>query len=466
MPSFAATLQLPASAQDAYDWHLRPGAFNRLNPPWEHVELAEPHPGVHDGATVSLRIRKGPIRIRWTLEHADVEPGRQFVDRQVKGPFGAWTHTHSFEPGDADGESVLHDEIEYEPPLGAVGKALAGGSLRSSLERLFAYRHAVTRDDLALHARYADVPRRTVAVSGSSGLIGSALCDMLTTGGHTVRRLVRRPAKTADEIQWDPQSDDAIPALNDVDVIVHLAGENIASGRWTEERKRRIRDSRIVGTSNLARSLGKLDDPPKAFISASAMGYYGPDRGAECVTEDDEPGEGFLAEVCVEWEAAADPARELGLRVAHPRIGVVLSPKGGALAKMLPAAKAGANAIIGRGDQFMSWISHDDVVSGLYALAMDDRLEGPFNLTAPQPATNEDFTRTLARVLHRPQLLRVPSGLVDTALGEMGGLLTDGACIVPKRLRDAGFAHRHSTLELALRHLLGKASRADEGLGS
>ena len=464
MSSFEATLILPVSAQDAYDWHVRPGAFGRLNPPWEHVDVVERHPGVYDGAVVKLRIRKGPVRIHWTLQHRDVEAGRRFVDEQLKGPFGSWVHTHAFDS--ANGTATLRDHIEYDPPMGALGSVFAGGTLRSSLERLFAYRHAVTRDDLALHARFAEKPRLTVAITGSSGLIGSALCDVFTTGGHTVRRLVRRPAKAEDEIQWDPQSDEAIPALNDVDVIIHLAGENIASGRWTEDRKRRIRDSRVVGTRSLAAGLHKIDDPPTAFISASAMGFYGRERGEDCLTEDDEPGESFLAEVCTAWEAAAEPARELGLRVVHARIGVVLSPRGGALAKMLPAARTGTNAIIGHGRQFLSWVSQDDVVSGFYTLAMDDGLEGPFNLTAPQPASNEDFTRSLARVLHRPQLLRVPSSAVNALLGEMGGLLTDGACIVPSRLRQAGFEFRYPTLELALRHLLGKASRADEGLDS
>lgn len=301
----------------------------------------------------------------------------------------------------------------------------------------------------------AGPPLRFV-VSGASGLVGSALTEHLTRGGHRVERLVRRAsAPGAAQVAWDPAKGTIDrEALEGADVVVHLAGESVAAS-WTAERKRAIRDSRVAGTGLLASTLADLRRPPRVLVSASAIGYYG-DRGERTVTEDSPPGTGFLAETARAWEAAAEPALEAGIRVVHPRIGMVLSAKGGALAKMLTPFRLGLGGVVGTGRQQMSWIALDDLVGVLEHLAGTDELSGPVNAAAPHPVTNREFTATLGRVLGRPTLLPLPGFMVRLLFGEMGqALLLDGARVLPTRLEASGFRFRYPRLEEALRAELG-----------
>lgn len=295
-----------------------------------------------------------------------------------------------------------------------------------------------------------------VLISGSRGLIGSALASALTGGGATVARLVRGAAKPdAARITWDPPSGEIDrAALEGFDAVIHLAGENIASGRWTAARKAKIRDSRIQGTRLLAEALSELRSPPQVFVSASAIGYYG-NRGDEVLNENSKPGTGFLAEVCQEWERAADPASGRGTRVVHPRFGMVLSPLGGALGRMLTPFRLGAGGVVGSGKQWMSWISLDDAVGALVYCLENHSLSGPVNFVAPQAVTNRDFTRTLGQVLGRPTVLPAPAFALRLALGEMAdALLLSSQRVEPARLVAAGYAFLHPGLEAALRNLL------------
>lgn len=299
-----------------------------------------------------------------------------------------------------------------------------------------------------------------VLVTGSTGLIGSALLPFLSQKGHAVTRLVRsKPRPGEAEVGWDPASGNIEKAgLEGVDWVVHLAGENIAGGRWTAERKARIRDSRVRGTRLLSESLAQLGQPPKVFVCASAMGYYG-DRGEEVLREESAPGTGFLAEVCREWEAAAQPAAEKGIRVVHLRTAMVLSPAGGALAKMLGPFKMGVGGKIASGRQYMSWIAIDDLVGVIHFALTIDALRGPVNAAAPNPVTNLEFTKTLGRVLGRPTIFPMPAFAARLAFGEMAQeLLLASTRLEPARLRSAGFKFQFPDLEGALRHLLGKAS--------
>lgn len=294
----------------------------------------------------------------------------------------------------------------------------------------------------------------TVLITGSSGFIGMAVVGHLRAQGHAVRRLVRRPPAAPDEVRWDPAGGfvDA-DGVEGASAAVHLAGEGIAEGRWTEERKRRIRESRVAGTRLLSETLAAADAPPGVLLCASAVGYYG-DRGDEPLDESSPPGAGFLPATCVEWEAAADPARRAGIRVCHLRFGVVLSPDGGALARMLPVFRLGLGGTLGDGRQFMSWVSLEDVVAAVRFLLGREELRGPVNVTAPDPVRNVDFTRTLGRVLGRPAVLRVPAPLLRLLLGELAGTLLGGARVLPARLQAAGFRFRDPELEGALRRLL------------
>lgn len=297
-----------------------------------------------------------------------------------------------------------------------------------------------------------------ILVTGSTGLIGSALVPFLTTGGHNVVRLVRsKPKPGAAEVYWDPGAGNIDTAgLEGLDAVVHLAGENIAAGRWTTAQKARIRDSRVRGTRLLCESLVRLAQPPKVLVCASATGYYG-DRGEEVLQEESPPGSGFLAEVCRAWEAATEPAVQRATRVVHLRIGVVLSRAGGALAKMLLPFRLGAGGTLGSGKQYWSWIALDDVVGAIHHALMTDALQGPVNVVAPHAVTNREFTKTLGSVLARPTLFPMPGFAVRLAFGEMADdLLLASTRVEPKQLLATGYAFRYPKLEDALRHLLGE----------
>jgi uncharacterized protein (TIGR01777 family) len=296
-----------------------------------------------------------------------------------------------------------------------------------------------------------------VLVSGSSGLIGSALVPALENGGHRVRRLTRSGGSSGDAVQWDPSAGTIDTAsLEGIDAVVHLAGENIAQGRWTPAKKAGIRDSRVNGTRLLAEAIAKMPTPPKVMISASASGYYG-DRGNELLTEESAPGNNFLAGICQEWEAAADPAREAGVRVVHPRFGIVLSTEGGALAVTLPIFKLGVGGRIGSGRQYWSWISIDDAVGAVLHALTTDSLSGPVNVTAPDPPTNAEYTKTLGHVLGRPTIFPLPAPAARIMLGEMADeLLLASQRIEPAKLKESGYEYRYPELEGAFRHVLGR----------
>lgn len=296
-----------------------------------------------------------------------------------------------------------------------------------------------------------------VVIAGASGLVGRALTEFLTAGGHAVAALVRREVRDAGrEITWDPGAERIdVAALERFgpDAAVNLSGENIA-GRWTAARKQAIRDSRIRSTTLLAATLARLERRPDVLVNASAIGFYG-DRGDEPLTEDSPAGDGFLPEVCVAWEQATSPAAEAGIRVVHLRIGVVLTPCGGALAKMLPAFRLGLGGVLGGGRQYMSWIGLEDLVRVIHFALLYGLCRGPINAVAPNPVTNREFTRTLGRVLRRPTFLPAPAFAIRLMLGEMGQrLLLEGQRVTPQRLLARGFEFRTPELEAALRHEL------------
>lgn len=293
-----------------------------------------------------------------------------------------------------------------------------------------------------------------VLVSGSSGLVGSALIEHLGPG-HEIARLVRSEPRSRGEFRWDPMAGELDPAaLEGVDAVVHLAGETVA-GRWTDDKKRRIRDSRVRGTRLIAESIAARSDRPQVLVSTSAIGYYG-DRGDEPLVEDSAPGEGFLADVVREWEAAADPARTAGVRVVHPRLGIVQSARGGALRTQLPLFRLGLGGRVGSGRQYVSWVAIDDVVRAIEHVILAEHLSGPVNVTAPEPVTNAEYAKTLGRVIGRPAVLPAPAPAVRLALGEFSGEVLNGQRVLPERLRADGFEFRLPRLEEALRHVLGR----------
>jgi hypothetical protein len=292
-----------------------------------------------------------------------------------------------------------------------------------------------------------------ILVSGVSGPIGAALLPSLKTRGYEVTRLVRGPATSQDQISWDPAKPIDPKLVTGFDAVIHLAGESIV-GRWTKSKKVKIRDSRVAGTSNLAEALAQAKDKPQVFVSSSAIGYYG-DRGNEVLNEQSKPGVGFLPDVCREWEAATQAAASAGIRTVRMRTGVVLSPKGGALGKMLTPFKLGVGGKIGDGQQWMSWIDVQDMVGAIHHILNKDLLQGPVNMVAPRPVTNAEFTKTLGDVLSRPTLLPMPAFAVKLAFGEMGEtVLLGGQRVEPTQLVMSGYPFRFNNLRASLENSL------------
>ncbi|MCP4014119.1 MAG: TIGR01777 family protein [Phycisphaeraceae bacterium] len=454
--TFRCESGMRVSKTEVADWHFRAGALDRLLPPWQDVRVIEDSGPLRAGVETVLSVPIAPfVRKRWRARIEEAVPGERFIDVQVSGPFGAWHHRHEFFETEGDASSSrLRDSIAYRMPMGPLG-GLGAGLVRRDLAKMFRYRHYRTAADLQRHADAGDLAPQTVVITGGSGLIGTQLTAFLRTGGHVVRHLVRRtPDAGAGEYRWDPARGEIDAAAFDgADAVVHLAGAGIADRRWTPERMKLIRDSRVDGTRLIAETLAAMTTPPSVFVSTSAVGFYG--NRSERVDESSAAGEGFLPEVSVAWEDAADAARKAGIRVVHPRIGVVLTPKGGALQKMIPPFKLGAGGPLGSGRQGLSWIGMDDLLGVLHRLVIDDRYEGPVNATAPEPVDQRTFAKALGRVLRRPAIAPMPGFAAKILFGRMAGpLLLEGVEATPTVLTDHGFRFETPDLESCLRLLL------------
>ena len=433
-------LTVPEQPEVVFDWHRRPGAFARLVPPWQPVRIVQEAEDLASGTAV-LRL---PAGRRWVAHHLSEEyvAARSFADRLISRPFVlpvSWHHRHDFETV-GHGTAVI-DRVTTNLP-------------RRILQPMFAFRHRQLADDLAAHRLTAGSPRLTVAVTGTSGLVGAALTAFLSTGGHTVVRLVRHQPTTPDERAWDPEAPNAA-VLAGVDAVVHLAGHSIA-GRFTPEHKERIRSSRIEPTRLLATAAATAG--VSAFICASAIGFYGAERGAEELTEDAAPGDDFLAGVVGDWEEAALSSASSQMRVVTVRTGIVQSPRGGALRLQRPLFAAGLGGPMGSGDQWQSWIGIDDLVDVYHRALTDPRLAGPINAVAPNPVRQRDYAAALSHTLHRPTVLPTPSFGPQLLLGRQGAreLAFADQKVIPNRLQEIGHHFRFADIDDALRHLLGR----------
>jgi uncharacterized protein (TIGR01777 family) len=351
---------------------------------------------------------------------------------------------------------ALAEELELVLPGGARSEAWLQRRA-TDWERVARFRAGRAQRDLARHAAVGLAPQ-SIAVSGATGLLGRQLSAFLEAGGHRVRRLVRRVRPPgARDIYWDPERGEIETSeLEGLDAVIHLAGEGVADGRWTEERRRRIRASRVDGTRLLAQSLVELQRPPRTLVCASAIGIYG-DRGDAWVDVASKPGGGFLAEVVEAWEAAAQPARAHGVRVVQLRFGMLLSARGGALGRMLPAFRLGLGGPLGSGGQFVSWLSLEDALSLVLQALRDERMAGPLDAVSPRPVTQRELAATLGRVLGRPARMPMPGALLRGALGQMAQEMLLGSTRVrPSTLESLDFAFEHPDLESALRCELGR----------
>lgn len=433
LTTFERRSVMPVPADALFAWHARPGAFERLNPPFAPAEIEERSGGLEVGARTIVRIPVGPTKQRWVAEHTAYEPGRMFRDEQVSGPFSKWIHTHRFEPR-ADGTSELIDTIEYALPLGG-GAGLGNWFAERTLERTFAYRHAVTMADLTRHTG----PKRVFAIAGASGLVGTALRAFLSAGGHEVRVVKRGD----------------FSSLDGAEVVVNLAGAGIADARWSEDRKRLLVESRVDYTKKLVAAARDV----KVWIQGSAIGVYG-ERGDEVLTEASAPGPTgerttkFLSKLCLDWEAAAEGAAP---RVVLLRTGIVQAAQGGALSKLLPAFLVGAGGPISSGKAWQSWVSLEDMLGLILHAAQHDSVTGAVNASAPNPVNSSEYARVLGRVLSRPAIAPLPAFALRALFGE----LADGAILasqraVPEVALASGFKFLHAELEPALRFTLGR----------
>ncbi|AQT82742.1 TIGR01777 family protein [Mycolicibacterium litorale] len=434
---------------EVFDWHTRPGAMRRLVPPWQPMRVVAETESLADGRAV-LGLPGG---LRWIARHdpSGYDPPHQFVDVLSSDGLltlpprliGWWRHTHRFSAA-GPGATRVHDQVDTTVP---------GAALRST----FAYRHRQLADDLAAHrdAEQAGAGRLAVAVTGSSGLVGTALTALLTTGGHRVIRLVRRDPARPDERRWEP-SDPAADLLAGVDAVVHLAGASIA-GRFTDAHRAAIRQSRVEPTRRLAELAAAAGPGLRAFVSASAVGIYGYDRGDAVLCEDSTRGDGFLADVVADWEAATTPAADAGVRTVTVRTGIVQAAAGGTLRLLRPLFAAGLGGRLGSGKQWLSWIGLDDLLDIYYRAVYDTRLAGPVNAVGPNPVRNSEYTRVLAATLHRPALLPVPSIGPRVLLGGQGAreLAEADQRVLPTKLQGLGHRFRHPTVGDALAHQLG-----------
>lgn len=391
----------------------------------------------------------------WEAHHIEDVPGIQFKDIQHRGPFTQFSHTHSF--SNTESGCRLEDHIDFSLPGHNLLPSIVVKQIKKKLQRSFQYRQHVLYEDILLHQKYSQKPL-SILISGASGTLGQTLVPMLTTGGHKVYTLVRRqPDADKQEIYWNPAEDkidtDSLPP---VDAVIHLAGEYIGLTRWSEEKKRRVLESRVKGTHLLARTIAALPCPPQVFLSASAVGYYG-DRDETLLVEEEPPGTGFISDVCTKWEKAALPAQEGNVRTIFMRLGVGLTPKGGALDRIISTSPLAYIRYFGSGNQYISWMSIDDMAAAMLHCLATPTLSGAVNIAAPSPVTNKELIEILSRVTARPRVHPLPASLLKTVFGQMASEIMLSSCRVScDKLIDSGFKLRHDNLESTLRTILGQ----------
>ncbi len=465
MPTFERSVGIDCDRQELFQYHSNPGALNRLIPPWENVKVERRSDSLIVGSEVVLTNALFGLPLRWHALHTDLCPPESFQDSLLSGPFKSWVHNHIFEISGPK-QSILHDQVQFETKFGMIG-AIGLPLVRFKLKAMFAFRHHTTSADLKLLnflRQFTSNRSLRVGVTGSTGMIGRRLVDLLSVMGHQAVRILRPSSRdraqefptSSRTVVWQPgHGFSDVACMQNLDAVIHLAGKGIASSRWTDSAKQSIRESRILGTQALVSDLCKLDSPPKAFVCASGVGFYG-DRASEILDETARTGDDFLAHLAVDWESAARDFEKTGNRVAIGRLGIALHPRQGALAKLLVPFRLGLGGPVGDGRQYWSWIHVDDAAAGFIYLAANPNCIGAYNLVAPEQSDNRTFSKTLGHVLNRPSLMPAPAFALRLMLGEMADAMllasTRANC---GRLIEEGFPFRTSTLEDCLRHLLG-----------
>jgi len=474
--TFESTLEVSVPVEKLFSWHENPGAFERLTPSFDPVKVSKRMGGV-DGGTVYIDMKAGPIPLTWVAQHHSYKKNVQFLEDQTSGPFvgplpfwnGTWHHQHLFKKVDSK-NSIVTDRLNYDFPMDPFGSIFGSWYTKKRLKQMFAYRRNITENDLYEQSKYKGKPL-DIAVTGGSGLVGAELMPYLTTAGHKVENIVRgRPKKG--ELGWNLQKG-TISNLEGKDAVVHLAGEpinkpiaGVVPVPWTKWKRKEILESRVKGTRILAEHLASLNNPPKVLVCASAIGYYG-DNGGALLSEDGGNGNDYFSRVVKEWEAAAKPAIDAGIRVVFLRLAPVMSPLGGALQVLSLPAMLGSSPPVAGGKQWWSWIAIDDVIGSIYHSIITESLSGAVNVASPNPVRQKEWAATLAKVFwgrlgKLTTLIPVPGFILKTFLGEFGDVLALSSIKVDSsKLIESGYKFRFEDLENCFRHLLGKRKEED-----
>jgi hypothetical protein len=464
---FTKTSELPYKQQTVFDYHSRPGAIDRLIPPWERVKILKRNESLHVGTEVLLQQSLGFLKMEWLAKHTAYDPPSHFQDEQVRGPFRRWTHDHIVE-AITDRSSRLIDSVQYQLPYGTIGQ-LGASWIKRQITSMFDYRHRTTLNDLRfsehINAMASDSKTIRIGVSGSSGMIGRRVCAMASVSGMEIVRIVRPGNRSTDGdipshavATFSNGKFSSPEAVEGLDAVIHLGGHGIADQRWSESVKQKILSSRVDSTNSLVNGLRSLQRPPKKFVCASGIGAYGDQGEAICsdlqADQFNNGQDSFLEQVSRKWEAAALGFSDCGA-VCIGRLAMALHPLQGALSKMIPLFRLGLGGKLGSGDQYWSWIHVDDAAGAFLHLAVNPDSSGIYNLASPEPVTNTVFTDVLSRKLRRWAILPAPSFGLKLMLGQMADeLLLASIRASADRLENESFPFRARSLADALDQIL------------
>jgi uncharacterized protein len=477
LKNISAKSEFDSSVSSLFDWHMRKGAFERLNPPWRPLYIISKKGTIDNGGTVIIRLPLvRNVGINWHIKHRDYVKDKTFTDIQTKGIFSYWEHRHNFfEYGK---KSVLEDNIKYNLPLLPVGNIFSS-VFQNNLNSMFQYRHRITRMDLETHQMYKNLQIKNIIISGSRGFIGTALIPFLTTGNYNITRLLR-DGSSSSSCDYDiakkiylnlsdyPSSDSSSSISNidgKFDAIINLNGENIF-GIWNKSKKQKVFESRVKFTQNLCKKVSEMDKPPKILISASAIGIYGNDDNiifsdTNELNENENENNDFLSYVCTEWEKATELAKNAGIRVVNLRTGIVLGASGGILKKLMILNKLKTNVRLDR-DNWLSWISLDDLLRIILFCICNNDISGAVNAISPNLVKYSEFIKVLEKIWNTKLNITLSSKIIEKVLGEMSRYtILSNTKATPKKLVLNGFNFILDDLEMALRHTLGKVIKVN-----
>jgi uncharacterized protein len=467
-----------SSVSSLFDWHMREGAFERLNPPWRPFYIISKKGNIDSGGTVTIKlplIRN--MGINWYVKHKDYVKDKTFTDIQTKGIFSHWEHQHNF--FNSGNKSVLEDNIKYSLPLEPFGNIFSS-VFQNNLNSIFQFRHEITRMDLETHTKFKNPQIKNIIISGSRGFIGTALIPFLTTGGYNIARLLRDKSAASSTSDYDiakkvylnlsDMPSVSSSPISDIDgkfeALINLNGENIF-GVWNKSKKQKIYESRVKFTQHLCKKVSEMVQPPKVLISASAIGIYGNDKDIifsdiNKLNRNDNDNNDYLSYVCTEWEEATDIAKSAGIRVVNLRTGIVLGSSGGILKKLISLNKWKTNVRLD-GNNWLSWISLDDLLRIILFCICNNDISGSVNAVSPNLVKYSEFTKILEKIWNTKLNITLPSKIIEKVLGEMSKYtLLSNTKATPKKLMSNGFNFILDDLEMALRHTLGKITKVKE----